>query len=89
LPGFKLGASFQGLMTNPEALAAITQIQEGLQRLQRAAPDLYQSMGWPSVGLGTNLFAGVNVIKLLFLRHFKVRTVLVSFSPFQAFVAKS
>ncbi len=53
-------------MTNPEALAAITQIQEGLQRLQRAAPDLYQSMGWPSVGLGTNLFAGVNVIKLHF-----------------------
>ena len=45
-------------MTNPEALGAIHQIQEGLSRLQRAAPDLYQTMGMPNVGVGMNLFAG-------------------------------
>ena len=45
----------QGLMTNPEALAAIRQIQEGMERLQRAAPDLYSSMGFPGVGIGMNL----------------------------------
>ena len=45
-------------MTNPEALAAITQIQEGLARLQRAAPDLYSTMGMPNIGIGANLFAG-------------------------------
>ncbi len=32
----------QGLMTNPEALAALNQIQEGLRRLQTAAPDIYR-----------------------------------------------
>ena len=47
----------QGLMTNPEALAAIRQIQEGMERLQRAAPDLYSSMGFPGVGIGMNLGA--------------------------------
>ena len=45
-------------MTNPEALAAINQVQEGLQRLQRAAPELYQTMGMPNIGLGMNMFAG-------------------------------
>ena len=45
----------QGLMTNPEALAAIRQIQEGMERLQRAAPDLYSSMGFPGVGIGMKL----------------------------------
>ncbi len=45
-------------MTNPEALQAITQIQEGLQRLQRVAPDLYATMGMPNIGIGMNLFAG-------------------------------
>lgn len=45
----------QGLMTNPEALAAIRQIQEGMERLQRAAPELYSSMGFPGVGVGVNL----------------------------------
>ncbi len=28
----------QGMMTNPEALAALNQIQDGLRRLQAAAP---------------------------------------------------
>jgi len=45
----------QGLMTNPEALQAIHQIQEGMQRLQTAAPDLYGTMGFPGVGAGLNL----------------------------------
>jgi len=45
-------------MTNPEALQAITQIQEGLQRLQRVAPDLYATMGMPNIGIGMNLFGG-------------------------------
>jgi ubiquilin len=47
----------QGLMTNPEALAAIRQIQEGMERLQRAAPELYSTMGFPGVGIGSNLGA--------------------------------
>merc|ERR1711879_872029 len=47
----------QGLMTNPEALAAIRQIQEGMERLQRAAPELYSTMGFPGVGVGSNLGA--------------------------------
>merc|ERR1712107_847858 len=37
----------QQLMSNPEALAAIMQIQQGMDRLRAAAPDLYQSMGLP------------------------------------------
>ena len=32
----------QSMMTNPEALAAINQIQQGLQRLQAASPELYR-----------------------------------------------
>jgi len=44
----------QGVMSNPEALAAISQIQSGLQRLQAAAPELYTSMGMPSVAAGMN-----------------------------------
>merc|ERR1711953_26281 len=47
----------QGLMSNPEALAAIRQIQEGMERLQRAAPELYSTMGFPGVGIGSNLGA--------------------------------
>ena len=42
----------QGLMTNPEALAAISQIQSGMQRLQAAAPELYSSMGMPNLAAG-------------------------------------
>jgi len=44
----------QGVMSNPEALAAISQIQSGLQRLQTAAPELYTSMGMPNLAAGMN-----------------------------------
>lgn len=37
--------------------AAIRQIQEGMERLQRAAPELYSTMGFPGVGIGSNLGA--------------------------------
>merc|ERR1719237_1347967 len=39
----------QQLMSNPEALAAIMQIQQGMDRLRAAAPELYQSMGLPTL----------------------------------------
>merc|ERR1719278_1736880 len=42
----------QGLMSNPEALAAISQIQSGMQRLRAAAPELYSSMGMPNLAAG-------------------------------------
>ena len=42
-------------MSNPEALAAISQIQSGMQRLQAAAPELYASMGMPNLAAGLNL----------------------------------
>jgi len=45
----------QGMMTNPESLSAIMQIQQGMQRLQSSAPDLYGSMGFPGVGVGMNI----------------------------------
>lgn len=49
----------QGVMSNPEAMRAIMQIQEGLQRLRTAAPEFYSSMGMPSVAAGLgNLGAG-------------------------------
>ena len=41
-------------MSNPEALAAISQIQTGLQRLQAAAPELYSTMGMPNLAAGMN-----------------------------------
>merc|ERR1712038_947982 len=44
----------QGVMSNPEALAAISQIQSGLQRLQAAAPELYSTMGMPNLAAGMN-----------------------------------
>jgi ubiquilin len=44
----------QGVMSNPEALAAISQIQTGLQRLQTAAPELYSTMGMPNLAAGMN-----------------------------------
>ena len=34
---------------------AISQIQQGMQRLQNAAPELYSTMGFPNVGIGMNL----------------------------------
>merc|ERR1712203_779256 len=45
----------QGMMTNPESLQAIMHIQQGMQRLQASAPDLYRSMGFPRVGIGMNM----------------------------------
>merc|ERR1719370_744229 len=37
-------------MSNPEALAAILcRLQQGMDRLRAAAPDLYQSMGLPTL----------------------------------------
>ena len=42
-------------MSNPEALAAISQIQSGMQRLQAAAPELYASLGMPNLATGLNL----------------------------------
>merc|ERR1711892_278124 len=39
--------SVQQLMGNPEALQAIMQIQQGMDRLRQTAPDVFQSMGLP------------------------------------------
>jgi len=41
--------SVQQLMGNPEALQAIMQIQQGMERLRTAAPDVFQSLGLPSL----------------------------------------
>ncbi|KAK3606281.1 hypothetical protein CHS0354_037958 [Potamilus streckersoni] len=46
----------QAVMTNPRALTAITQIQQGMQQLYSEAPDLFQGynpIGMPLIGLGT------------------------------------
>merc|ERR1712098_864125 len=37
------------LMSNPEALQAIMQIQQGMDRLRQTAPDVFQSMGLPTL----------------------------------------
>jgi len=47
----------QNLMTNPEALAAMQQIQEGMRRLQNAAPDVYRQLGMPNLP-GPGMFFG-------------------------------
>merc|ERR1712012_1341333 len=39
----------QQLMGNPEALQAIMQIQQGMERLRTAAPEVFQSMGFPQL----------------------------------------
>jgi len=39
----------QQLMSNPEALQAIMQIQQGMDRLRQTAPDVFQSMGLPTL----------------------------------------
>merc|ERR1719356_139576 len=44
--------SVQQLMSNPEALQAIMQIQQGMDRLRQTAPDVFQSMGLPSMPPG-------------------------------------
>merc|ERR1712106_516173 len=41
--------SVQQLMGNPEALQAIMQIQQGMDRLRMTAPDVFQSMGLPTL----------------------------------------
>jgi len=41
--------SVQQLMANPEALQAIMDIQSGMERLRTAAPDVFNSMGLPSL----------------------------------------
>jgi len=41
--------SVQQLMGNPEALQAIMQIQQGMDRLRQTAPDVFQSMGLPTL----------------------------------------
>lgn len=41
--------SVQQLMGNPDALQAIMQIQQGMDRLRQTAPDVFQSMGLPSM----------------------------------------
>jgi len=39
----------QTLMSNPDAMSAIMQIQQGMDRLRSTAPDMFQSMGLPSL----------------------------------------
>jgi len=39
----------QQLMGNPDALQAIMQIQQGMDRLRQTAPDVFQSMGLPTL----------------------------------------
>lgn len=48
----------QGVMTNPEAMRAIMQIQEGLQRLRTAAPEFYASMGMPNLATSLSGLSG-------------------------------
>jgi len=50
----------QSLIQNREALEAITQIQQGLQRLQTAAPGLFQGSG--PAGLASALRFGPNLV---------------------------
>merc|ERR1712088_1298813 len=54
-PQLMQNPAVQGMMTNPESLQAIMQIQQGMQRLQTSAPDLYSTMGFPGVGVGMNI----------------------------------
>lgn len=44
----------QNMLTNPEALNAILQIQQGMEQLRQAAPGLVGSMGIPPPPPGTN-----------------------------------
>merc|ERR1711976_1031912 len=41
--------AIQQLMGNPEALAAIMQIQQGMERLRTTAPEVFQTMGFPTL----------------------------------------
>merc|ERR1711923_454424 len=51
-PLFAGNPQIQQLMSNPEALQAIMQIQQGMDRLRQTAPDVFQSMGLPSMPPG-------------------------------------
>ena len=47
---------FMSLLTNPEAIQSVEQIQQGLERLQRVAPNLFGRLGLPSFPLpGANV----------------------------------
>merc|ERR1719245_1973971 len=41
------------LMSNPDALRSLVQIQGGLQSLQNVSPDLYASLGMPNESMST------------------------------------
>ena len=42
------------LMSNPEALRAMMQVQQGMQQLQSAAPGLFSGQGYAPVINGNN-----------------------------------
>lgn len=44
----------QSMMSNPQALNAIMQIQQGMEQLRQVAPDLVGSMGIPPPVIPTN-----------------------------------
>merc|ERR1719334_675015 len=47
----------QDLMSNPEVLGALSQIQNGMQRLQTTAPQLFASMGFPNLSFNSSTSA--------------------------------
>lgn len=54
---------FMSLLTNPEAIQSVEQIQQGFERLQRIAPSLFDRMGLPPLprlNLNTNSNSGGN-----------------------------
>lgn len=46
---------FMSLLTNPEAIQSIEQIQQGFERLQRIAPSLFGRLGLPNLPRATGL----------------------------------
>jgi len=40
---------FMSLLTHPEALQSVLQIQQGIERLQRIAPNLFDRLGYPTL----------------------------------------
>lgn len=54
---------FMSLLTNPEAIQSVEQIQQGFERLQRIAPSLFDRMGLPPLprlNLNSNSNSGAN-----------------------------
>lgn len=49
---------FMSLLTNPEAIQSVEQIQQGFERLQRIAPSLFSRLGLPNLPRANDL--GVN-----------------------------